>query len=369
MSIAFILIFLLKNNYFFHKTIVVISSSQRCIATILPVVNDIAFFYIYGMKRISILALHDATLTSIDSSWQLFSRINDFMRYQGRPPFYEVSIIAVDKTISLNNGLYQIQAQQTLEETTATDTIIIPLLCGNFQQAIEKNKPARQWVIDQYHQGAEIACLCVGSFFLASTGLLKNRKCAVHWAAKAEFHSSFPDVIIADDHIITHENGIYTVAGGFSYLNLLLYVIEQHAGKELSVLASKMFEIDIERKSQHPFVIFSGQKKHGDEMVLKAQEYIENNPTTLVSIESLCHSLSTGRRTFERRFKKHTANSVTEYIQRVKVEFAKKQLEAGRKTINEIIYETGYNDIDAFRKIFKKYTSLSPLEYRKKYSS
>jgi transcriptional regulator GlxA family with amidase domain len=76
-----------------------------------------------------------------------------------------------------------------------------------------------------------------------------------------------------------------------------------------------------------------------------------------------------GRRTFERHFKKCTGNSIADYVQRVKVEFAKKHLETGHKTISEIIYETGYNDIDAFRKVFKKITNLSPAEYRKKYSS
>ena len=178
----------------------------------------------------------------------------------------------------------------------------------------------------------------------------------------------FPKVSIIDNKIITDENGIYTCAGGYSYLNLLLYIFEKHLGREISILASKMFEIDIERKSQNPFAIFVGQKKHGDETVLKAQEWIETNPTENFTVEYICNVLGVGRRTFERRFKKCTSNSIAEYVQRVKVEFVKKQLETGRKTINEIIYETGYNDVDAFRKVFKKITDLSPVDYRKKYS-
>jgi transcriptional regulator GlxA family with amidase domain len=129
-----------------------------------------------------------------------------------------------------------------------------------------------------------------------------------------------------------------------------------------------MFEIDIERKSQNPFVIFMGQKRHEDAQVLKAQEFIENHPTDLYSVDQLCDRLAVARRTFERKFKKCTGNSIVEYIQRVKVEFAKKHLEAGRKTINENIYETGYNDLDAFSRVFKKFTDLSPIDYRKKYA-
>lgn len=320
------------------------------------------------MKHVSILPLYDATLTSIDSSHQLFSRVNDFMSYQGKPPFYTVEIVGVSKTARLNNGLYTISPDKLTSEVKKTDVVVIPLLCGDFSKAIANNKQYTDWVIAQYNTNAEIVCLCVGSFFLASTGLLKNRKCAVHWAAKNEFKLLFPDIQIIDDTIITDEKRIYTCGGGFSYLNLLLYIIEKHLGREIPILASKMFEIDIERKSQNPFVIFTGQKKHGDEVVLQAQEFIEKNPSAIFTVDEICNRFSVGRRTFERRFKKSTGNSVAEYIQRVKVELAKKHLETGRKTVNEIIYETGYNDINAFRKVFKKFTDLSPIDYRRKYA-
>lgn len=321
------------------------------------------------MKHISILSLYDATITSIDSSYQILTRVNDFLKYHGKPPFYTVEIAGLEKEVNLNGGLYNIRVNKTINEIKQTDVIVIPLLCSDFSKAILKNEPYRNWVIDQYHRNAEIVCLCVGSFFLASTGLLTERKCAIHWAAKNEFETMFPNIKVMDDTIITDENGIYTCGGGYSYLNLLLYIIEKHLGREMSILASKMFEIDIERKSQNPFMIFVGQKRHGDEMVIKAQEHIENNPAAMFSVDEICNEFGVGRRTFERRFKKSTGNSIAEYIQRVKVEFVKKHLESGRKTINEIIYEIGYNDIDAFRKVFKKYTDLSPVNYRKRYTA
>jgi transcriptional regulator GlxA family with amidase domain len=320
------------------------------------------------MKHVSILPLYDATLTSIDSSHQLLSRVNDFMRYQGKPPFYDIEVVGLTKNTKLSNGLYTINTDKTISQIERTDVIVLPLLCGDFKKAIQKNKKYTDWLTAQYHKGAEIVCLCVGSFYLASTGLLDNGKCAVHWAAKNEFKEMFPNVKVIDDSIITDEKGIYTCGGGYSYLNLLLYILEKHLNRGISVLASKMFEIDIERKSQNPYMIFIGQKKHGDELVLKAQEFIENNPTKNYTVDKISENLNVGRRTFERRFKKCTGNSILEYIQRVKVEFAKKHLEARRKTVSEIIYETGYNDIDAFRKVFKKITDLSPVDYRKKYS-
>lgn len=319
------------------------------------------------MKHVSILPLFDATMSSIDSCHQILSRVNDFLKYQGKTDFYKIEIVGLKRDTRLNKGLYAIYADQTIGQVQKTDVIIIPLLCGDFRQAILNNKKYTKWLIDHYHNNAEIVCLCVGSFYLASTGLLDGRKCAVHWAAKSEFKSLFPNVTVIDDSIITDEQGIYTCGGGFSYLNLILYLIEKHLGKEISILASKMFEIDIERKSQNPFAIFIGQRKHGNETVLQVQDFIERNPTAWFTIDELCNKCNVSRRTFERHFKKSTGNSILEYIQRVKVEFTKQQLESGKKTVNEIIYETGYSDIDAFRKVFKKFTDLSPTDYRKRF--
>ena len=319
------------------------------------------------MKHISILVLEGATLTSLDGSHQLFSRINDFQAYNSKEKYYTIDLVGVKEETWLNEGLYTVRASKMIKDIHKTDLIIIPIICGDFAKMIKANKQFIEWIIKQYHNGAEIASLCVGSFFLASTGLLNGKKCATHWASKNDFQLMFPRVDVLDSTIITDEDGIYTSGGTYSYLNLLLYIIEKHVGREMSILASKMFEIDIERKSQNQFVIFLGQKRHDDMDVLKAQEFIEHNSAKKLAIDELCLKFAVGRRSFERRFKKSTGNSIGEYVQRVKVEAVKKQLEMGRKTINEIVYEVGYNDINAFRHVFRKFVGMSPVDYRKKY--
>lgn len=319
------------------------------------------------MKHISVLVLQEATLTSIDSTLQLFTRINDFLKYQGRTPYYIIELVGATKNTSLNNGTFTIQADKTLDEVARTNLVILPMICSDFTKAINANQVFIPWLTSHYAAGAEIASLCTGSFVLASSGILQSKKCAVHWAAVNDFKRLFPAITVADDKIMTDENGIYTSGGGYSYLNLLLYLVEKHLGRDFSVLASKMFEIEIERTSQNSFAIFMGQKQHGDSDVLTAQEFIENNYTEKFTIDELSTKCGVGRRTFERKFKRLTGNSFMQYAQRVKVEAAKKQLETNKKTINEIIYEIGYNDINAFREVFKKYTGLTPIEYRNKY--
>jgi len=85
-------------------------------------------------------------------------------------------------------------------------------------------------------------------------------------------------------------------------------------------------------------------------------------------MEELSNKFTVGRRNFDRRFIKATGNTPVEYLQRVKIESAKKELETSRKTINEVMYEVGYADVKAFREVFRKITGLSPLEYKNKYN-
>ena len=103
-------------------------------------------------------------------------------------------------------------------------------------------------------------------------------------------------------------------------------------------------------------------------MICEAQTYIEENLSEKISFEELASKLATSRRNFDRRFIKATGNTPVEYLQRVKVEAAKRTLEKGRKNIFEVMYEVGYSDDKAFREVFKKITGLSPLDYRAKYN-
>src|SRR5690606_31728690 len=214
----------------------------------------------------------------------------------------------------------------------------------------------------------EIASLCLGAFLLASTGLLNGRKCATHWMAENQFRAMFPQVGLVTEKIITDEQGIYSSGGAFSYMNLILYLIEKYAGRDMAVLCAKVFAIEIEREDQLSFIIFQGQKEHEDEPVKKAQEFIEGNFQERFTVDELASMFALGRRNFERRFKKATSNTVVEYIQRVKVEAAKARLETAREHVNEVMYQVGYPDSKAFRSIIRKITGLSPIEYKNKYN-
>jgi transcriptional regulator GlxA family with amidase domain len=239
---------------------------------------------------------------------------------------------------------------------------------GDRNKVIELNKDFFPWITKQHAAGAEVASLCVGAFLLAATGLLSGKKCSTHWSAIDEFKQLFPEVELVSEKIITDENGIYSSGGANSFWNLLLYLLEKYTSREMAVLFSKYYEIEIDRFSQSPFIMFTGQNSHNDEPVKKAQAFIEKNIGDKISVEDLASKFAIGRRNFERRFKKATSNTPVEYIQRVKIEAAKKSLEVSRKNITEVMYDVGYSDTKAFRMVFKKITGMSPIDYRNRYN-
>ncbi|MBL7745161.1 MAG: helix-turn-helix domain-containing protein [Chitinophagaceae bacterium] len=321
------------------------------------------------MKHISILVpLGHTSLPNIDGTHQILSEANKFCEMMGRPPVFKIQLVGLSKEVAQRNGRYTICPDLLISEVSKTDIIIIPAMHGDLEKTMELNKDFLPWIIDQYKGGTEIVSFCIAAFFLAKTGLLNGRQCATHWIMANEFRRMFPEVNLVDDKIMTAENGIYTSGGAYSFLNLIAYLIEKHAGRDIAILVAKAFMIDIDRNSQSPFIVFSGQKSHEDEPIKKAQEFIESNFQEKITVDQLAVMFALGRRNLERRFKKATANTVIEYIQRVKIEAAKKQLETGRRTVNEVMYDVGYNDIKAFRDVFKKITGLSPIDYKNKYN-
>ena len=321
------------------------------------------------MKHISILIPEGAaSLACIDGAYVAFTKANDFLISMGKDPEFNVQLVGLTKKAHIYDKLFTVYPEAVLYEIKKTDLIIIPAVNGNMDEVIKKNEKFFPWINAQYENGAEVASLCVGAFLLAATGLLKGKKCATHWIGVNDFKKMFPDVNLVSDKIITDEQGIYSSGGANSFWNLLLYIIEKYTSRAMAITISKYFEIEIDRFSQSSFIMFNGQKEHEDEPVKKAQEFIEKNYQDKITVEQLTSMLALSRRNFERRFKKATSNTVVEYMQRVKIEAAKKGLEAGRKNVNELMYEVGYSDTKAFRNVFKKTTGLSPIEYRNKYN-
>jgi transcriptional regulator GlxA family with amidase domain len=319
------------------------------------------------MKTIAILVPETAVIEAVADPNYMFRAVNQFLQASGREPLFDVKLVGAKKEVKLDNSLFSVHTDLLLHEMTKADLIFIPAISGPTDRAIALNKDLLPWIADRYKDGSEVASLCIGAFLLAATGLLDGKKCSTHWNSANEFRTMFPQVELVDGSIITEEQGLYSSGGANSYWNLLLYLVEKYTDRDTAILASKYFAVDIDRQSQASFMMFQGQKEHKDEAIKSIQEFIEANYTEKLTVDQLAEMCAMGRRSFERRFLKATGNTAITYIQRVKIEAAKRSFEQNIKNINEVMYDVGYTDTKAFRTIFKKITGLTPIAYRNKY--
>ena len=324
------------------------------------------------MKHLSILIPKGlAIVDTIIGSHNLFNMANRYHIKNGlsaEAPF-SIDLVAMNSQPHTYSQFVSISPTKTINQVRKTDLIIVPGVVGDLREQIKLNAPLIQWMKEQrIGQHAEIASLCRGAFLLAETGLMHGKTCATHWLTHDLFKEMFPNVKLAEDKIICEDNGIYSSGGAYSFLNLLLYLIEKYYGRETAIWCSKVSEIEFDRIDQNQFVIFNGQKDHTDEEVMAVQEYIEAHYAEKLSVEELAGKTASSSRNFVRRFKKATHNTPIEYIQRVRIEAAKKKLEASTMNVHEVMYASGYNDDKTFRTLFKRYAGLTPLEYRNKYN-
>lgn len=326
----------------------------------------------FKMKHLSIVIPKGRLiLDTIIGSLNLFKMANSYSKRIGKfdEDLFKIDLIGMEKDPIQIDSLFHVTPTKTLEDVDHTDLIIISSITGNIERDIDKNKPLIGWIKERrIKNDAEVASLCRSAFILAETGLLNGKSCATHWAVHQRFESRYPKIQLLPDRIISEDNGIYSSGGAYSFLNMIIYLIEKYYGRETAIWCSKMAEIEFDRINQNQFVIFNGQKDHDDETIKEVQQYIEENYAEKLSVDGLASKFAISSRTFIRRFKKATLNTPLEYMQRVKIEVAKKRFESTPQNISEVMYLVGYNDEKAFRKTFRKFTGLSPLEYRKKYN-
>ncbi len=318
---------------------------------------------------VTILAVEDASATTIIGPQDVFSMtgvLYEMSRGLQPTPYFNVKIATEDgKPIRCFNDLV-ITPHCALKECRP-DVVIIPGIL-NIDVTLQRNQMVMQWLREQYERDCILLAVCSGSLLLSAAGLLDNRVATTHWAMENLFRRLFPDVLLRPDELITDSDGLICSGGFNSYLDVSIYLIEKLLGSTIARQCSKIFLCDLDRHSQAPYSIFSGVRDHGDEQVLGIQDILEKQYADNFDFNRLATEHGLGRRTLERHFKEATGETLLAYLQRIRVEHAKHLLETGTASFDEISYQVGYMDSSFFRKLFIKYTTLRPGEYRLSFS-
>lgn len=284
-------------------------------------------------------------------------------------PLFETEIVSRDgKPVNVSGG-FRVSVNKAFDEFETSDMIIIPPFLPNVELLKSVSRDLFNWIIDRYEDGIPVATLCTGTFVLAETGLLDDRIATTNWLYTRMFRRRFPKVRLKPDRILTRDKGLICSGTVSAFYHLGLHMIENFGSTDLAAQCSKVFLVDPNRTSQASYAIFNVNKTHNDPGILKAQEWMEEHLSQPIIMEKLARDVGISPRHFIRRFKKATGESPLSYLQQIRIETAKSILETRPdETVSSITLSVGYENTSTFCKLFKKYTGLSPKEYRDKFS-
>lgn len=319
--------------------------------------------------KIGIVVYPNCTASMITGVWDILSLANEFNnKSQSGKPFFTLVLIAENNLpISTFSGL-SFTPHKNIKSKEVFDIIYIPGFMGEVDATIALNSKLINWISKLDSNKTVITAACNGNFLLAASGKLENKSATTHWSLINKMRRDYDKVRLCPEKIIADNGNIISAAGVTSYFNLALHLIQRFIGSEISLSCAKVFLVDSGRKIQTPYQMFEFSKSHGDDLIIKTQDWIESNYKEHITIAKLESVANCSGKTLTRRFQKATGHSPLTYIQKLRIETAKRLLESKDMTFNEVTWDVGYNDSSSFHKAFKLETGLTPNEYRLKFS-
>lgn len=320
--------------------------------------------------RIAILDYKDAVSSCVTGPADIWSGLNRMYPLVTGIPLKED--IGIDFITAVDDELVRRplggSPSQKLNPRDQFRLIIIPAMrYDKIEEVINREVRLIAWLKQQRRKGSDLASICIGAFLLAETGLLNGKKATTNWLFADQFQQRYPSINVQDDKIIVNEGPLCSCGGAFSFTTFMIYLIEKLLGHQEAVMASKILMINTHDDSQLAFSVFRFQHDHTDDVIKKVQEFIETNYQKAIILEKLASDYHMSVRNFIRRFRQATGNTPLEYLQRVRIEAAKKLLENTRESIENVALQCGYEDISFFRKIFRRQVDMPPKEYQLKY--
>jgi transcriptional regulator GlxA family with amidase domain len=271
-----------------------------------------------------------------------------------------------------SNGLY-LPAKSDLPDPATVDIAIIasgpPAIFGvqRMRTALAEQQRLTDWLRAVHAAGGTLVSCCTGSFQLAAAGLLDGRLATTHWRAEETFRALFPQVELRIDSLLQAEDRIITGGGAQSFSTAIIWLIRQYLGDAVATGTARLMLSEGQVNGQSAFRQWLPQREHGDEAIARAQAWLDAHYTEAFDLEEFAARFTLSSRTLMRRFKLATGMAPLQYQQRLRVEAAKAQLEGSQLQVNQIVWQTGYEDVSSFQRLFKRETGLTMLEYRQRF--
>ncbi|MDR3414854.1 MAG: helix-turn-helix domain-containing protein [Nevskia sp.] len=323
------------------------------------------------MKEIVLLALENGIASTVVGPLEVFAYTGGMWNYlTGEPlqPQFRVRVATVDGAPVRSRTGLPIQPDCAIGEVTKADAILVTSCGEDVEGTIRAATPAVDWLRRHYQKGATLGSICSGLAVLAMTGLLDGKRATTHWGMIEVFRRRFPAIRLLPDQIVVDEGRLVTGGGGYAGNDLSLYLVEKMCGKLMAKQCADAMLLETGRQLQARFAGVLHHRMHLDERVQRVQDWLDRHYMEEVNLDELAVRHNMSPRNFIRRFKSASGETPLNYLQKLRVEAAKRLLEKPGLRVDAIAGKVGYRTEAHFRQLFKRYTSYTPAAYRSRYA-
>lgn len=261
--------------------------------------------------------------------------------------------------------------QRPIGSIDSTDIVIAPSILlprggwkkGRYPKLVE-------WLRAMHKQGAVLCSACSGIFLLAETGLFDGKDSTVHFHYARQFADTYPAVRIHPERVLVisgRREDLVSSGASTTWHDLVLYLTARFGGATVAQEVARSFALQWHQDGLTPYMVFEGRHDHGDGEIQSAQQWLSKHFSVAKPVEEMIKRSKLAERTFKRRFVAATGVTPIAYVQRLRIEDAKRRLERTDSPVDEISWRVGYEDAAFFRRLFKRTTGLAPGAYRKRF--
>jgi transcriptional regulator GlxA family with amidase domain len=264
-----------------------------------------------------------------------------------------------------------IDVQRSIAEIETTDIVIVPSVLLRAEGWTRGRYPRLvEWLGAMHARGAVLCSACSGIFLLAETGLFDGRDATVHFGYARAFSTTYPAIPIHPERVLVvsgRREELVCSGASMAWHDLVLYLIARFAGSTAAQDVARLFALQWHQDGLTPYIVFEGRRDHGDGDIVRAQEWLETHFQVANPVEEMIRRSRLAERTFTRRFTSATGLTPIAYVQRVRIEHAKRRLERTDAPVEKISWQVGYDDPAFFRRLFRRTTGMAPGAYRKRF--
>jgi transcriptional regulator GlxA family with amidase domain len=325
-------------------------------------------------RHVSLVALPDAVVSTLFGIFDVMNGVTLVGRSEadaGAPAPFRVEIAGeAIGPLELASG-FPISVQRTIDTIETSDIVIVPSILLR-PEGWEKGRYPRlvDWLRRMHDRGAVLCSACSGIFLLAETGLFDGRDATVHFGYARAFAAAYPTVPIHPERVLViagPRDELVSSGASTTWHDLVLHLIARYAGATTAQEVARFFALQWHQDGLTPYMIFEGRSDHGDGDIRSAQQWLSKHFSVANPVEQMIRRSKLAERTFKRRFAAATGLTPIAYVQRLRIEDAKRRLERTDASVDEISWRVGYEDAAFFRRLFKRITGLAPGAYRRRF--